>query len=71
MPHVPSFTHEDWRLVGRSLLVRTAASRGVASGVVLPNSTDIDIGDGTITVELDCSKTEIGADVDEAIFEKP
>ena len=59
----------DW-LAGR-YSSGTAASRGVASGVVLPNSTDIDIGDGTITVELDCSKTEIGADVDEAIFEKP
>ncbi len=40
-------------------------------GVVLPNSTDIDIVDGTITVELDYSKTEIDVEVDEAIFEKP
>ena len=39
-------------------------------GVVLPNSTDIDIADGTITVKLDYSKTEIDVEVDGAIFEK-
>ena len=40
-------------------------------GVLLPNSTDIDIADGTITIELDYSKTELDVEVDEAIFEKP
>jgi hypothetical protein len=40
-------------------------------GVVLPDSTDIDIADGAITLEYDYSKTEIDVAVDEAIFEKP
>ena len=39
-------------------------------GVVLPDSTDIDIADGAITLEYDYSKTEIDVAVDEAIFEK-
>ena len=40
-------------------------------GVMLPNSTDIDVANGTITIEFDYSKTEIDVKVDEAIFEKP
>ncbi len=40
-------------------------------GVVLPDSTVIDIADGTITIDLDYSKTELDVEVDEAIFEKP
>ena len=40
-------------------------------GVMLPNSTKIDIANGTITLEFDYSRTEINGEVDEAIFEKP
>ncbi len=41
------------------------------SGVMLPNTTSLDIANGMITVETTYETTEIDAELDEAIFEKP
>ncbi len=38
MPQVPSFTHEDWRLVGGSLIVRSVAIRWCANATACPGT---------------------------------
>ncbi|MDE0469546.1 MAG: RNA polymerase sigma factor [Candidatus Poribacteria bacterium] len=40
-------------------------------GVMLPNSYEISIGDGALTVNYTITKTEIDSTLDETIFEKP
>ena len=40
-------------------------------GVMLPNTTSLDIANGMITVDTTFEKTEIDVELDEAIFEKP
>ena len=41
------------------------------SGVMLPNSSSINIADGVITIDTTYETTEIDVELDEAIFEKP
>jgi hypothetical protein len=40
-------------------------------GVMLPNTTSLDIANGMITVDTTFEKTEIDVELDESIFEKP
>lgn len=40
-------------------------------GVMLPNSTSLDIANGMITVDTTFEKTDIDVELDEAMFEKP
>jgi hypothetical protein len=40
-------------------------------GVWLPDRTELNIADGTITIGLEYTQTEIDVPVDEAVFEKP
>ena len=40
-------------------------------GVLLPNSYELSIGDGMLTVNFNLTKTEIDTALDEAIFEEP
>ncbi len=57
--------------LGDAGLVLYYSDHSEYGGVVLPNSTEIDIADGMITIELEYSNTEIDVEVDEAIFERP
>ena len=57
--------------MGEITLMISCGDYAEYGGVMLPNTTSLDIANGMITVDTTYETTEIDVDVDEAIFEKP